>query len=1435
MTYLQVSLRSSSRSMVPQPKLAPELVDRVIDHLHHDKASLKACTLVSREWLNSSCLHLFKRVTVRGWSRNDFDAFRKYLVSSSRGLKFHTRDLEFLGHRHFLSNHDLLPTLCKHILQEVLSHLPRLRGLELRGVSSGCCDSSICQQPFLFRPPDLEQVVLCLESRTGPFSDHLDLLSLFGNVTRMNMTYNPPHALERYNSDWPIYGALEQRMRSLDSGPAFLRVNSLKVSGLDVSLIFLILCTTPSPHTLSSLWVEYLRSDDDVLSLGLLLQKLGMTLTRLHLDVTGNVSLFGGHIDFNRLRLGSCKSLTTLVLVMDLVGNPMNHPYIDVTEDSNGVLDALCTITGSLALRHVTFQVYVTVRLDDSSVFSEALRERMMWTRMDEILDTFPRLQKAQLVLISPVEYHAEFYAVAIENMCRMSVRGLLEVPARAEYKDDWPASSNSESSPQLDLQLELPTHIMSSISTTVSLAQHPKLAPELIDCIIDHLHDDRRSLKQCSLVAKLWLNSSYLHLFRSQHLARGKHDFEVFLRHLMAPSCRLRFYLRRLVLDRDRGEKSSYSDPVCKHFLQDVFGQLPRLKEFVCSLVLNGCNDACRWQLFLPCPKDLDHVTLLDVSLETLPPLSAHLDFLKLFGSIKYMDVLGSLVSSDTSPPDQMWPNNRALLPSIQELGGMLTQLRIQSLRCATHMPDLLVPMICASSSVQTLSSLDLIFVDYEQSALYGMAIQKLGSTLTHLHLDISEFYDDVADFDYSYFRLDSCSNLSLLTFTVNFDDLESTPGVETSVRATEEFTGMLDIISTLSGSSALRNIDFIILFSGDLEDYVEAVQSRITWPRLQRVSRGFSNLERVILNMNAYHCIDEKEADEALEIIALQYLPILVERGVLVLNNGTGAPVDISTVAPIVTLDQGTFVGIGNGNVSKFLGIPFAKPPVGDLRYRLPVPNDAYTGVQSAASFGSACPQQAQPLPFVGSAAISAAWNTFVGSTNVVAQSEDCLTVNVLSPQSAGPDSKLPVVMWIYGGSFQTGMASTYGAGGIIQRSINLGEPVVFVSFNYRLSGLGFLAGKEVNDAGVGNLGLQDQRLALRWIQKYITAFGGDPAKVTIWGQSAGAMSVSLQLLTNGGDAEGLFRGAIMESGSATSISDGDGQDLYDELVTQTGCANTTDTLECLRQAPFAVLKAAIDATPSALSTSSLTFTWGPRVDGKFLVDTPSRLILNGSIANVSFIASDVDDEGTAFALPSTNFVYAPFFHCLPLQLTDIYLDRNDTQFHNYVSQVFFPNATSADIDQVLQLYPADPTQGSPFGTGNQNAVTPEFKRIAAFLGDFAFQGPRRFILEQTAGKQDSWSYLSRRFKIIPVLGSAHGTDLTSAFQGSDLTDFVVNFVNHLDPNGPTVTQWPKYSNASGPPQLMTLNDAAPLQSLSNDTFRQEAIAFLNGLKSA
>ncbi|KIK97314.1 hypothetical protein PAXRUDRAFT_766008 [Paxillus rubicundulus Ve08.2h10] len=541
-----------------------------------------------------------------------------------------------------------------------------------------------------------------------------------------------------------------------------------------------------------------------------------------------------------------------------------------------------------------------------------------------------------------------------------------------------------------------------------------------------------------------------------------------------------------------------------------------------------------------------------------------------------------------------------------------------------------------------------------------------------------------------------------------------------------------------------------------------------------------------------------------------------------------------------PLVALDYGTFQGFNSAeNTESFLGVPFAQPPVGQLRFNNPVPPQPFTGVKNATWWGNACPQQ----PFLAAGegfpdnAGLAGVTYYLGElepNGVVAASEDCLYLNVVRPAGVSAGTKLPVVVWIYGGAFESGDASAYNGTSIVSRSISLKTPVVYVSFNYRLNAFGFLGGKEVQAAGLGNFGLHDQRFALQWVQKYITLFGGNPEQVVVqvWGQSAGSISTMLQMVAYDGQLNGLFHGAVMESGSASPMRDiafQEAQDNYDFIVAQTDCTSATDTLDCLRQAPYqSILDAVLQTTP-LLSYQALNTSWEPLVDGVFFKQSARQSLKQGKYARIPAILGDVDDEGTLFSLYSLN------------------VTTND-EFLNYIRTVFLVGATDAEINQLGELYPEDPTLGSPYDVGTDDILTPEFKRISSFQGDFYFQVPRRYALSYLSRTQNVWSYLWKRDKFVPGIGSFHESDLQEFYDITGTTDWVgtdalLNFAYTFDPNVPSHgypsgaalsllsnVSWPQYNFWS--PKLLTFEDPNVLTFLK-DTFRLEAMAFLSWMQ--
>ncbi|PQE07089.1 extracellular lipase protein [Rutstroemia sp. NJR-2017a BVV2] len=538
---------------------------------------------------------------------------------------------------------------------------------------------------------------------------------------------------------------------------------------------------------------------------------------------------------------------------------------------------------------------------------------------------------------------------------------------------------------------------------------------------------------------------------------------------------------------------------------------------------------------------------------------------------------------------------------------------------------------------------------------------------------------------------------------------------------------------------------------------------------------------------------------------------------------------PIEERASTPTVTITSpaATIVGIPGSKVEAFAGIPFAQPPVGALRLKPPQPITKSLGKIQATANGAACPQfffSTVLNDAIPTSALGLLLNTPLFQT-ITNAGEDCLYINIQRPAGTTASSKLPVLFWIFGGGFELGWSAMYDGTGWVEDSITQGKPVIFVSIAYRVGGFGFLPGAEVLKDGSANLGLLDQRLGLQWVADNIAAFGGDPSKVTIWGESAGAISVLDQMVLYNGDntykGKPLFRGAIMNSGSVVPADPVDcpkGQAIYDTVVKAAGCSSSSDSLACLRGVPYATLLNATNSVSGLLSYTSVALSYLPRPDGTVFTKSPDLLVAAGSYAKVPFIIGDQEDEGTIFALFQSNI-------------------STTSQLATYFSDIFFNHASDATIQGLLDTYPADLISGSPFRTLLLNNWYPQFKRLAAILGDLTFTLTRRSFLQATlkvAPSVPSWSYLSSYDYGTPVLGTFHGSDLLQTFFGilpnyasGSTRAYYLSFVNTLNPNNGTSSVYPNWPQYSAGAQLM--NFYALTSSLIADTFRASSFSFL------
>jgi para-nitrobenzyl esterase len=307
------------------------------------------------------------------------------------------------------------------------------------------------------------------------------------------------------------------------------------------------------------------------------------------------------------------------------------------------------------------------------------------------------------------------------------------------------------------------------------------------------------------------------------------------------------------------------------------------------------------------------------------------------------------------------------------------------------------------------------------------------------------------------------------------------------------------------------------------------------------------------------------------------------------------------------IVETAYGQVKGGRSGEVYVWMGIPFAKPPLGNLRFRAPEPPESWEGIRDATQFGPvACQPSNEVMNFLGNEA------------EIV--SEDCLYLNIWSP---GADDKLrPVMVWIHGGAFISGSGSSGSYDG---NSFASQGNVVVVTINYRLGIMGFLHLGEIGGekyATSGNCGILDQVAALQWVKDNITAFGGDPNRVTIFGESAGAMSIGVLLALP--SAKGLFSQAILQSGAASNVlSSPTATKVANRLLASLGVGQ--DELSKLEEIPIERLVEASALVPP--------MSLGPVVDGVSLPQHPEEILAGGSAKDIPILIGTNKDEYRLF----------------------------------------------------------------------------------------------------------------------------------------------------------------------------------------------------------
>jgi len=525
--------------------------------------------------------------------------------------------------------------------------------------------------------------------------------------------------------------------------------------------------------------------------------------------------------------------------------------------------------------------------------------------------------------------------------------------------------------------------------------------------------------------------------------------------------------------------------------------------------------------------------------------------------------------------------------------------------------------------------------------------------------------------------------------------------------------------------------------------------------WPSLNRLKHPAVRLALTLLFLPAVPVEAEETATpdspKSMGVLKVAVEPIRIESGLV----------------------RGLIVGEAN-DIQLYRGIPYAAPPVGDLRWWPPQPAHAWPGVRECYEFGAAAPQK--PVALL---------SMFPGMALGAATSEDCLYLNVWAPvrKSAEP---LPVMVWIHGGGYTFGAASQrlYDGANLARRG------VVVVAMNYRLGPLGFLAlprlSAESGHGASGNYGLLDQIEALRWVKRNIPAFGGDPERVTIMGESAGGNSVFALLVSP--LAKGLFQRAISESGAGLTFADGK-QSRYGfrpaekmglEFAQKCGAPEGAGELAALRAMSVQDLLKASSGfeAPKSLEFRADRMRFAPIVDGWVIPDDPMTLLERGQANSVPLIVGANGNEGSLFILTAA-------------------LPKVSEEYRALLEKGFGTQAAAI----LSELYPASNLR----------------RAVSDLTGDYLFVAPARYVA-RTMQHAKAPVYLYHFAHPTPgsmgkLLGAHHGAEIAYVLDNLQLAPhrssvderirdvlvgYWVQFAATGNPNRPGLPEWPAYDPA-------------------------------------
>lgn len=477
-----------------------------------------------------------------------------------------------------------------------------------------------------------------------------------------------------------------------------------------------------------------------------------------------------------------------------------------------------------------------------------------------------------------------------------------------------------------------------------------------------------------------------------------------------------------------------------------------------------------------------------------------------------------------------------------------------------------------------------------------------------------------------------------------------------------------------------------------------------------------------------------------------------------------------------PILNTDQGQARGVSANGVSKFLGLPFAAPPTGALRWKAPQAPSAWSGVRDATQFGNTCPQEA---------------SAFSGRS----ETEDCLYLNVYRPDNS-TGQPLPVMVWLHGGGYVLGAGSYYD-GAPLAKQAN----AVVVTVNYRLGIFGFAAlpGLQAENPAA-NYGIQDQQAALRWVKQHASRIGGDANRVTLFGQSAGGNSACVHIVSPG--SAGLFHGAISQSGPCVLLRNVPLATLRadTEAVAQgLNCPNGPQQLACMRQQSTAAL---MNATPPNLDIIYNSPPWVPAIDGVVLPEAADKLLRTGRINKVPVMFGGNHDEGRLFVAMTFHLTAAP---------------RGVTSTDHRQALQRMVGATLTPLFADV-LYPASRYGGS-YDKALAAAVTDNFYACSWLSDTKTLSGLTRAYAYEFNDPNAPGAAPDPYF----TWDAYHSAELSYLFQGDtpsplftpaqqtmadQLVKYWANFAAKGNPNGPGLPQWRRFDRLTAPVQNLAPN---------------------------